>query len=523
MTATSRKEKANGRVKSQAIQNQEKRIARKHRELGELRASVEKVTANRPPLQWFNRKEPTTNATGNRRGRLPGVSHDGKRDIWSIAGYLPYNSITYQDYRQIYDRTLGGRIVDKYVQSTWQKPPAISEDEGVDTPFTEDTETMAKKFDLWETFSTADTQASIGEFGIILIGLNDQPTDDEGQSIGSGNLSKAVKPGSLKGLDDLLYLRPYGQDSIAQIDLNGDPSSPRFGQPEIYTIQFENVDASGGTAISFGETPGLTVHWTRVIHLAEDTLDNSVIGIPKMRRSLNILMEIQKTLAGSAEAYWRIADRGMAVTVDSDATLLKGDLDDIEDQIDEYINGMRRYLTLQDAKVQELGGKDVNPEGMFSVEEKILAATSGIPNRIYFGSERGNLASGQDAKEWAGTISTRQRTYAEPIVRDLLDRLIVYGVLSSPKGGVGDYNLGQPNETGIFTWPSILENNPKEEAEIVNVYASSLSSAQTAQVNGVVMSDDEVRGFGNLPQTGETQDDMLQREDDMIEDSAIDG
>lgn len=449
-------------------------------------------------------------------GRLPGFSHDGNRDVWGVAGYLPYGTVTYQDYRQIYDRSLGGRIVDKWVESTWQKPPQISEDGNTDTAFVRDVTNLVERFDLWETLSLADTHASIGEFGIILVGVNDVRVDDMGQQVAKSDLKTAVEPDTLNGLDDLLYLRPYGQNSVTQITLNGDPTSKRFGQPELYHIRAEGIDSSGGTAIASTESPDLVVHWSRVIHLAENTLDNNVIGIPKMRRSLNVIMDILKTTAGSAEAYWRIVDRGMIAEIDSDVSATTDDLESIEEALDDYINNMSRWFILQNGKVKELGGRDVNPEGMFGTLEKVLAATSGIPNRIYFGSERGQLASGQDAKEWAAGISTRQKTYAEPVVRDLLDRLTTYGILTAPVGGVGAYKLGLLDETGNYDWPSILENDPKETADIQNVYATALNNAQTALVNGAIMTEDEVRSFGNLEATGLDSSGMLDDEDQLL-------
>ena len=36
------------------------------------------------------------------------------------------------------------------------------------------------------------------------------------------------------------------------------------------------------------------VHWTRVIHIAESTLENPIYGIPRLRPVYNRLMDIEK-------------------------------------------------------------------------------------------------------------------------------------------------------------------------------------------------------------------------------------
>jgi hypothetical protein len=72
------------------------------------------------------------------------------------------------------------------------------------------------------------------------------------------------------------------------------------------------------------------------------------------------------------------------------------------------------------------------------VELWLISAATGIPLRILMGSERGELASSMDERNWAHRVNERCRNYVGPIILTaFIDRLIDVGLLSEPSTGQG--------------------------------------------------------------------------------------
>ena len=104
-----------------------------------------------------------------------------------------------------------------------------------------------------------DRLACLGKYAVLLLGLSDITTAEDFQ--------KPVSPS--KGLK-LDYLKAVGEGG-ALIDLYElNPQSPRFGLPTMYSIKIRQ-----GTRSSID----LKVHYSRVIHVAYDSMDDDVEGL----------------------------------------------------------------------------------------------------------------------------------------------------------------------------------------------------------------------------------------------------
>ena len=113
------------------------------------------------------------------------------------------------------------------------------------------------------------------------------------------------------------------------------------------------------------------------------------------------------------------------------------------------------------------GGEIVDPTGLVMLNVALIAATTNIPQRILIGSERGELASSQDAVAWDRHIAGRQRNFAEPLLlRPLVNRLVYAGVL--PKPASGAY---------VVQWPELSEPDAQGEATVAKTYAEALEKA----------------------------------------------
>ena len=114
--------------------------------------------------------------------------------------------------------------------------------------------------------------------------------------------------------------------------------------------------------------------------------------------------------------------------------------------------------------VSDLGSEVVDPAGPFGVIIGLIAAATGIPQRILLGSERGELASSQDASNWAGAIASRQLNFAEPtILRPLIDRFIQWGALPPPSARALQ-----------VVWDALFELNDQERAMIGVAWADAI-------------------------------------------------
>lgn len=138
-----------------------------------------------------------------------------------------------------------------------------------------------------------DKLTGIGHFGVLLLGL-----------AGNDDLSQPVK--RLMSVDDVIYLRPYSEESVEIEQVVTDPRDARYRLPLIYKITPSTIN-------TIQLTP-LRVHWSRVLHVTEGLLDNEVYGRPRLMRVYNDLDDILKIVGGSAEATWKLMRKGFVLT-----------------------------------------------------------------------------------------------------------------------------------------------------------------------------------------------------------------
>jgi hypothetical protein len=372
-----------------------------------------------------------------------GKSFDGNRSYYTVLGYP--KTIELSQYRAKYDRQgLAGRIVDFPAEETWRDEPELldggDKDGSTKTPFVTEFQSLAKRLRLYHYCQRVDKLTGIGQFGVLLLGVT-----------GGAELTQPVE--RLRSVDDLIYLRPYSQESVEIESIVTDPRDSRYGLPLIYKITPSMDDTV--------QLQPFRVHWSRVIHVAENLLDNEVYGRPRLMRVYNDLDDIMKVVGGSAEATWKLMRKGFVLNIDSDATMGPEDEAALQDQVDELDHGLRRFLQTRGMNVQDLGSEVVDPSGIVGLIIDMIAATTGIPQRILLGSERGELASSQDAANWAGRIADRRTNWAEPtILKAIIDRLVQWGALSAPSSS--EYT---------FRWKPLFELSEAEKADLASTWA----------------------------------------------------
>lgn len=405
--------------------------------------------------------------------REAGITFGGARDLYTVLGYD--RIITAKQYRDRYARGgLAKRIVDAFPNATWRGVHDVYEDDDpkTQTAFESAWLALATRLKIWAILQRADKLAGLSHYSVVLIGAE----GDYGTELPRGNGTP----------DGILFLTPFSggggpgltQNGSAQSganyvdatiqELEQDTQSPRFGLPKTY--QLRRLDLT---------SPELQkpVHWSRVLHIAEDCLDNDVYGIPRLEAVWNLLDDLDKVVGGGAEAFWLRANRGLHFDVDKDAVLTPDEKAKITEQADEYQHQLRRFIQTRKVTVNELGSDVANFANPSDAILTLIAGTLGIPKRILTGSEMGELASSQDRDNWKDQIAGRQSSHAEPyVLRPLIDRLVAY-----------DY-LPKPAKPYQVAWALMETLTEKEKAD------GATSWADTNQKQGTtVFTEDEIR------------------------------
>lgn len=399
--------------------------------------------------------------------RQAGITFDGDRDLYEIFGYP--RLISTRQYRERYQRGgIAARVVEALPKATWRGSMEVIEDENpnVSTAFEEAWFGLEKRLKIKAVLQRVDILAGLSSFAVLLIGA-------------PGDLSSELPRGKP---DSLLYLSPFAGgggpgikgtlDSDASIQSYvTDTSSIRFGLPEMYQLKRTDIHSASL------QRP---VHHSRVIHIAEGCLDDEVFGQPALERVWNLFDDLDKVTGGGAEAFWLRANQGFHINLDKDTKDLTSDqLTALRTNLEEYKHGMDRWIRTRGAQIETLGSDVANFSNPADALLTQIAGAKGIPKRILTGSEMGELASSQDRDNWKDQVNGRQTGYAEPyIIRPLVDRLIKYGYLPSPKKGPDEY---------IVKWPHIQVLTEQEKAEGAAQWAS------TTTVQGPVFTPEEIR------------------------------
>lgn len=417
-------------------------------------------------------------------GTLLGTA-GGTRDPYTTFGWD--RSVTPQMLWEMYVRGgIARRIVHAYPDNTWFLPPEVTATQGWTKAF----EKLAKAHHLWSILSRADKLSQLGQYSIILIGTRDS------------NLEAPLKP---RPDNEIIFLQPYSDRTATIAQYGMDSGNERFGLPVLYQINPGAAALEDRQMFSQGQGPNSTtratppnqfkstfkVHWSRVIHICQGGLESQVFGTPILWAIWNYLTDLQKVTGGSAESYWITANRGINANVDKDAVLDPADEAALSEEIEEYFNGIRRFIRTRGVEVKSLGQGVANPKGPFETLITLIAGTTGIPQRILLGSESGHLGSTQDKGNWADRVEAYREMTAWPSI--LLPALQAFMRIGA---------LPTVDEDKIKAlWPPAYTMSPLEKGQQANQTATALNNIGLANKNMKgVFSKQEVRTLVGLPE-----------------------
>lgn len=402
------------------------------------------------------------NAMLARKDWIRSPDMDPRRNLDDECGYPTQPSL--QDYQNLFDRNpIANRVVKAWAEETWQVSPTVYEDEdpAVSTQFENAWVSLGQGIRsepswyqdetgsvIWDLVRRADEQSGIGPYGIFLLGLSDQ-----GEDLSKPAVPREYEPPDRKGARRLTFMRVYPAQLAEIANLHSDASQPRYGFPEYYNIsQFDptNTYPSGLVGADVSQRK---VHWTRVVHIADNVGSSEVWGVPRLHPVLNTVLDLRKLYGSSAEMFYKGAFFGLSLESDpSLGTEVDLDVEGLRDMMENYMNGLQRYIALKAMSVRSIAPQVADPTSHINCLLDSICVQLSMPKRIFMGSEMGQLASGQDAKSWNRRVKGRQINHATPrILIPLVDRLIWLGVLPKPK-------LTPARRVGKFTSLSAASN-----------------------------------------------------------------
>lgn len=377
--------------------------------------------------------------------QLAGVTFGGVRDVYAALGHTrqPSEQLYYDRFER---QGMARRIVKALPEECWGKPPRITESREVETPFEKAWTEIETSVGIWDLMLRADIRSRIGHYGVLFLGFDDDATD----------LTKPVDKAN-----KLLYGMPFSSISARIRTWEKDPQNPRYGLPETYTITFRSM-AAGATDV---RQKGIqkAVHWTRVIHFADELGEDNVFATPALEPVLNDLEDLEKVIGGGAEGYWRNAFPGLLLNLAENASSTPEKLAAMREQIEDYVHGYQRIMRLQGVEPHELIPQLADPTGMVAVIVDQVSAATNIPKRKLVGAEAGQLASSQDEDSWLSFANNRRIVYCEKKVRELIDRLGMVGVLKVPLKYTVD-------------WPPLVAKNEATTATIGQAKAGAIAT-----------------------------------------------
>lgn len=409
------------------------------------------------------------------RREIPRTLFDPRRDINDECGFPQTSEITDEMYRELYDREpVATRVVEILPDECWKVQPTIFETDNPeeDTEFEQAWRELAKTIGreeswyegeksnpIWELLRRADIMSGIGSYGVILLGL------DDGREL--------YEPAEPREGQQLIFASVYDKSLVEVSEWEADKGNKRYGWPTTYEIKFNDPRENSGDSVQRpGDIETNRVHWTRVVHIADGIRSNEIIGTPRQRPVFNNIYNLRKLYGGSAEMYWKGAFPGYSLKADKDIALagLLPTPSEIRSEMEKIMNGLQRYMGMAGLTMESLAPQVVDPTPQINTQIEAICIKLNCPKRKFVGSERGELASGQDESDWNDTIAGRQNGYVTPrIIVKFHNRLIALGVLPIPKS----YGV---------KWPDITKIEAEKKADV----AVKLTDAMVKYVSGGV-------------------------------------
>ena len=361
----------------------------------------------------------------------------GTRDVDKECGYP--DVIVLEDYAKMYERNdIAARVVDLEPDECWKQYPEVYEtEEERETKFEKAVDKIIRDTRLYSYLHRVDKVSGVMQYGVIFLGFDDGLEPKEPAPGFSDNA-----PLDTRGDAKLLYTRVMDQASAYISKWETDRTNPRYGQPLTYNLLFGEDVGTGPMQGTAPASESVEVHWSRVIHVADNLTTSEIYGQPRMQNVYNRLLGLRKIHGGAEEMFWKGGYPGLSFEVDpKHGEFTEDEKDALKQEARDYAEGFQRYLTTVGISVKSLAPQISSPREVIEASVKAICTTKRVPYRIFVGSESGEKSGTNESETWAERVAFRREMYVTPyIIRPVIDRLIQTGALPRPKAD-GEYTI----------------------------------------------------------------------------------
>lgn len=393
------------------------------------------------------------------------------------------DDITFSMFYGMYKRNGFARAgVQHAVNRTWREYPFLLEST-IEPHDPTKAETLLQelidRLSFWQKLREVDERSRVGEYAGLILRYADGKRMDQPVT--------GKVPGGFDGLVDII---PCYQDQLIPAAFDTNELSPTYGYPTMYQFNESAVDPDSRKSRAFQVHPDRVYIWSR---------DGTIHGDAILEPGFNDLLVLEKIIGAGGEGFWKNAKSSPVLNMDKEmnpaslAAMLGVPVSEIADKLDEVIAGWQKgfdqLLMLQGIDAKTLGVTLPQPSEFLMAPLQSFAASINEPLKILVGSQSGERASTEDAKEWDSTIMSRRMNYVQPNIRRLVAKLTKAGIL--------------PAVQWVISWTDLTEDSSEEKLN---------KALKMAQINKEMMGSgerfctaDEIREVVGLEPLGDSE------------------
>lgn len=379
---------------------------------------------------------------------FPGIALNTKHDYGRDYGWP--EQLTFEHFYRMFCRSgLAASAIEKTITKTWATMPAIWESE---QPAESEAEAKIRKHfmrrKIWRALMEADKRSMVGCYAGAILILRDGLRLDEPVVRVTG------------GIESLVSVIPAWEGQLTVVEWDQNPSSDTYGDPLVFQFNEQAVGETQNAAKS-----QVRIHRDRVLIWSDDGTVNCRSALEP---GFNDLIDAEKVKGAGGEGFWK-SSRGAPI-IEAPKGLSSGDIlkgmqassvaegmEKLNEQVDDFASGFDKALMLGGFSVSPLQISLPQPKEFWEPCVQSFAASLSIPFKVLVGNVTGERASTEDGREWSETNMSRRENRVLPILYDLLERLVAWGVLERKDWFVG--------------WDSLLEASPDDKLNRAKIMA----------------------------------------------------
>jgi hypothetical protein len=381
---------------------------------------------------------------------MPGFYGGDTKRPYFYRDYGYPENLVFDNYMMMYKRNgIAAAGVNRAIETCWQSYPVLQEKQD-----THDQTTLEKqitdafdRLNFWSNLSEADRFSRIGRYAGVIFRFKDNLQFDQPVNKVGG------------GLDGLAEVIAVNEGQLTVSELFSDPQdTDNYGKVKMYQFTEQEV-TDGKDTIKMRQ---FMVHPDRV-HIWSKNM--TIWNDPILESGYNDLLTIQKINGAGGEGFWKNAKAAPILNIEKDAQLQQlarmlgitnGDLTELgtklDEIVDDYNKGLDATMTLQGIDAKLMSVSLPSPEHFLMGPTQSFSASISIPLKILLGSQTGERASTEDAKEWNKTCNSRRENYIKPNVISILRRFEKYGII--------------PARPWYLLWGDLTESSSQEKADL---------------------------------------------------------